>query len=511
MDNIVCGEHAIMSVGNKQQKEFCAIKHWIEANDPGLYAAVVRVCMEFSLSSGRRNNPVTFIFPGEKVREQIKAASNDDHEKAIALLSAHILPLGLTKGNDFAVNKAELGSKNGNKLQLVSATDVEVVLGATGKGKGQATLTPVSIKSTRPIAIWKVTKGEMPLEGDQYNWMNAKQKKVRGGGERYGGRPLSKRAAIAQQLENQLAHLLSTDGYKKQHPYAAAMVGLILHLREKFPDELKKIALLMDYDPVASFYVVVQPYKTKGEHLLTDNAIETWNGSHGFGKVGKSYADLVEEATQEVLSDPSMVPSGEYYAYIDKLRSVVPTNLRAAGTVEGAFDVLSSKFGGRKLFPTEISGAQMRWNDELRYLVGSLILQCDRLSPDERVSRWNRMKLMLATMRPGNDFAGETTLTNPAHFRNNVNPALSHQNTMSLTHSTDFGHRGVSDLPNGGGVVATTPADFDYTVGGMGSFSTSKKKMVLQFLHSDIGQAVLQEYLKNVDGAAKEEIKKIFC
>lgn len=485
-----------MPVGSKTQKEYCAIKHWIEAHDPGLYEAIARVCMEGYLSPGRMNHGVTFVYPSKKVRDEIKEASMESFERATVLISSHILPLGLKSGDDFADSKDELGTKNEKQLKFISASSKEVVLEGEG---GPVKLKPASIKSSRPIAVWEVSSGEMPTDGPPFTWRRAKKTAVRGGGE-----ATSRRAQIANMLEGEMAAQIES-GDLTNNPYTAAMVGLLAHLKEHDPEGLERVILMLDEDPVPSFYIAVQPYKSGG-HLLSNNTIESWGCAKGIGNVGEQYLQMLRECGARVIESRGLVPAAEYDQFVDSVRQRYAEEPQAAGLRQPGFTAAvalqlaeKNSVNGKPIYPMAVSGHHLLWNDELRNLTSAITQSLASMPAADRPAAWRRAVIMFKT-RTGNNHESERTLTNPEEYKssNNVNPMGKIAALRDIISSTDFLSR-LNPDPNvatGAGFVTATSANFDYRGGGIRNGRAVKAMRTLAHVGPNLSASTIIAYLK---------------
>lgn len=352
------------SSGKKLQKH-CRIFVWVEGRDPGLAQAIRDLCLEGALAPSKASPGVTFVYPTAPVRDEIvDKAYSADAEEALRLLDAYIIPQCLPSAADF---RQVGGNRLGVQLRAV----------ATEKGcvrlEGGALLRPA--KDFSPlrkdnIAVWEAVEGALPTEGPSA----PKRVAARGGGRvrrRGGAEPpqgpppiarekqpllgdwehLSARANIAIQVEAKFDKCMQKDGCRAFDPYLDSVASLLLFLKEKDPDRFVGVLPLLDRDPVTCFYILLEPYKTRGTPLLPDDLLfgrssDHWNGADSFLQVGP--------------------PGTGALATFEGFFASLPDQAQASATVRGGGPRVAGGRSSRKGAPRRGGGALDDEPEELR-------------------------------------------------------------------------------------------------------------------------------------------------
>ncbi len=295
--------------GKKLQKH-CRIFLWVEGHDPALAQAIRDLCMEGALSPGRASSGVTFLYPTAAVRKEIiEKAYGPDAEEALRLLDANIIPEVVRTPAEF---RRVGGNRPGVQLKVVGAE------GSLVRLEGGAVLRPAEDFSPLRkdnIAVWTVEEGELPTEGPPApKPSGAVRPRVSGGRARrraHGGQPdapppvaaesqpllgdmehLSARAVLAAKTEAAFNTCMQKDRCRSYDPYLDVVASLLLWLQSPKgdPDRFLGVLPLIDRDPVSCFYILLEPYKTRGEYLLPDDLLfggpDHWNAADMFLSAG---------------------------------------------------------------------------------------------------------------------------------------------------------------------------------------------------------------------------------
>lgn len=91
------------------------------------------------------------------------------------------------------------------------------------------------------------------------------------------------------------------------NPYTPAVAGLLKTLEtNNKADECKKAAILMTNCTFSLFYILVQPFKTRGEHLISDESIELWKGMEYYPQdICKYFCDFVAKHAPGIYNNSS--------------------------------------------------------------------------------------------------------------------------------------------------------------------------------------------------------------
>lgn len=412
--------------GRQKLKKFCRIHLWVEAQDDELATAIRNLCMEGHLS-GRSG--VTFLYPDKKARAEIVSLTYSEPDQAVKILESLILPRCIKTASEF--RSGDVGSKLGVALEVEKVTGSEVTL------KGGAVLVPatdfVPLRKDN-LAVWKVKSGTVPTTGPEYKWRNARQKGPVGGGE--GANAF--RTALAMGVEEAFSSCMVLNGCRSQHPYLASVLGLLAHLEKTAPDELAKVLPVLDRDPMASFYLLVEPYKglpgqegpNSSDFLLAGSTIKDWDGKtapngpqsleyfFGSSVPGKELAsaqdrqDVGRAVVPKVYSDPGGVRQA-----VDTIRS----NLLSKGSVSlgqkvcGQYDSFAAGNNVGSVQPVlpdatlqALAQGKKLWQDQVRFTIDSINAQMQGSYNPQDFK--DLLEFVRDTM-PGNDYAKECLLT----------------------------------------------------------------------------------------------------
>jgi hypothetical protein len=376
--------------GKKLQKH-CRIFLWVEGHDPALAQAIRDLCMEGALSPGRGSPGVTFLYPTAAVRKEIiEKAYGADAEDALRLLDANIIPEVVRTPAEF---RRAGGNRLGVQLKVIGTEGTSVRL------EGGAVLRPsedFSPLRKDNIAVWCVEEGALPTEGPAAPKTAAGRPRVAGGRGRrraHGGagdappsvaaesqpllgdmEHLSARAVLAAKTEAAFNACMLKDRCRAYDPYLDVVASLLLWLQSPKgdPDRFLGVLPLIDRDPVSCFYILLEPYKTRGDFLLPDDVLfggpDHWNAADMFLSAGPKgtgalsafegfFASLplqtgktatitgggagrrprrgggVSTAPGEISSEPPMLEQGSVGA------NVVPLCFSSPGSLRSAIDI----------------------------------------------------------------------------------------------------------------------------------------------------------------------------
>jgi hypothetical protein len=420
--------------------KFCRIFLWIEAQDAQFAGAIRDLCMEGHLSPSPRLTGVTFLYPKEDLRKKIVNLTygdgEEDPEQAIKILESLILPVkGTTAGE---LESGPVGSRLGIAYRVTSASQRGVTFEAAGEtfsAKPSASFKPLRRDN---IAVWELTDGQPPLEGGE---SFSPPRPERGSGVKRGGAPSSFRAECARQVESRYRQAV-VSGKRDTNPYLGCVVSLLKHLEQNQPDKLTALKPLLDRNPVASFYLIVEPYKTSGSFMVEDDTLEAWGG-------GELYQDAVSEFKQffEEPAEGAAYATERYYSAVAEARQDVleknPKQL--VGAVAEKYQTLcrQNKVGDvdgvlppATLQLLEGDGTKKQWQDEMRHVIhdrfqklhGSLL---------DTASDFDDVRSILQ-QNPGNNYQKELLIVSASMLHKNVKPDTEHRAALSFIQSSDF-------------------------------------------------------------------------
>jgi hypothetical protein len=428
-----------------QPAKHCRIYQWVETQDSELAGAIHNLCLEGALSpSGGRG--VTFLYPKDKAYrdEIVTKAYSEDADEAQKLIESLIIPEALLTAADF--NRRAVGNKLGVRFV------VESVEGSKVKLAGGVELVPAEdfrplAKRANDIAVWVVAKGRAPLTGESYTApapARRGEKKARGGAD---GMVPSERFLLALKVENKFDLCMRVDRCLGHNPYLAKVVSLLNYLKVSQPDLFAKVLPVIDYDPVVTFYLLLEPYKTSGEFLIPNAALfgeGGWNCAHAYGNAVEDYKALFasgpKESTALVFRDRPAV-----MAQVDAMRlrynGLAPR--QGPQFVQDAYATLAAQNtvqGSGPVFPDStlaaLAGGKKLWQDEFRFIVHEALQTMRQMpySPDV----FGSIVRDIRACWPGNNYGGEVRLSNLADLRGNVAPRNELLLLGKFVNSTDF-------------------------------------------------------------------------
>jgi len=473
-----------MSSKKKQQlSKHCRIFQWVEAQDPDFAGAIRDLCLEGALSPGGRVAGVTFLYPKDKAYRQeiIDKTYSDEADDAVKLVESLIVPDALISGADF--NRRPVGSRLGVKYAVESADAGKVKLANGVELTLADDFRPLS-RRAGDIAVWIIAKGRLPLTGEAYK-APAPDRKGKQGGARHGGDDgaLTDRQLLATNVEGEFDRCMKQDRCRTHNPYLAKVVSLLNYLKAKYPANLLTVMPVLDYDPVVSFYLLLEPYKTRGEYLIPDTILfgdGAWNGADAYGNAVEEYKAvfraLPNQQTMSATDSQSGAPTipkvfsdrAAVAAQIDVVRQQIISTQNprlAPKLVQDVYAVLTSQNSIQGMSPIlpdstlrAVAGSKKLWQDELRFTVHEA-LQTMRGMPYS-TDVFASIVRDLRNKWPGNDYSAEISLSNLDDLRTNVAPRPELLLLTKFVNSTDFLFMPVAPETVGGAWGSMDPTDW---------------------------------------------------
>jgi hypothetical protein len=427
----------------------CRIFQWVEQQDSEFADAIRQLCLEGALSPGGHVAGVTFLYPEDKAyRAEITAkAYSDAADEAVRMVESLIIPDILTSGADFNRSGHPIGNRLGVRLDVEKADAKSVKLAGGVEIKLASDFRPLAGREGK-IAVWVVTKGRLPLTGAAYQ-----PPKSRGtrGGARHGGAgdaaapmllPLNERQNRAAAVESEFDVQMARDKCASSNPYLAKVASLLNFLRLDHSDLLRVVLPILDYDPVVSYYLLFEPYKTKGAHLISDAILfgpGGWNGAQIWeGNAVDAFEGFLRMAQEGTMDH------GAVAAAVDKERQrLLGMNPQSAlREARGAYTRLADQntIGGQGPVLPEgtraaLAGGKKLWQDEFRFIIHEA-LQSVRQGPYSSAS-FGSVVRDLRFKYCGDDYENELTLLNPA-ITAGVAPRTELLLMVRFINSTDF-------------------------------------------------------------------------
>jgi hypothetical protein len=433
-----------------QPVKHCQIFTWVEAQDPALADAIRHLCLA-GLFHPRGRPGVTLLYPKDKsFREEIVSkADGENAEEAVSLIESLVLSDVYRTGADFA--QKPVGSARGVKLNVESADASRVRLA------GGLELVPAEDfrlltrgEGTPPLAVWYIAKGRPPLEGEAFH-PPAPKRRARGGGPgRAPGLP-NDRAHLAARTACEFDRCMQKDRCREFDPYLARSVSLLRFLQLQHPDEYTKVLPLIDYNPLLTFYLLLEPAKPD-PRLLADELLfgdGGWNGACLYENAVEDYLSVFRELPELKLPSPAPRMFHEratVAAQVDRVRQSVARQAhhrRIPDTIRSAYTALGTRNeidGFGPVLPASTVAALgpdgLLWQGEMRFTVRMALVSLSR-GP---YSPWDFKRVVddLHTRWAGRSYTAELNLLHPELLKQNVAPATELALLLKFVGTTDF-------------------------------------------------------------------------
>lgn len=435
----------------------CRITQFIEAQDPALAEAVHDLCMDHVLAPGRGGEGVTFLFPKEKAyrAEIVAKAYSEEANEAVKMIEALVIPFAIHGGPEFRARK--LGTRRGIALKVEAVEGDHVTLEGGVELEPEGEFVPLGGRGD-VLAVWRVTKGRLPTEGPEFV-PERRQKKV-------GGAITQWRAAFAERVKAEFDECWHRDRLASHDPYLAKSLGLLQFLKLRRPEVFRAVAPLIDYSPFVTFYIMLEPYQSRGEHLIPDEVLygpDGWNGA-------EAYMSAVDEYTALIPAPAS--DAAALIAAIDRVRKGIlgsgASNLNKFRTPEAIVAayrdlVTTNRIGGvGPVFPAEtlarLSPSKKLWQDTFRLVHGFAMV--DAFIDDNVPAAVDDVIASVCLHAPGDDYERETIVSVPA-LRAEPSPSWLFYLIVKFLNSSDFLYcaRPPAEVPKDIGGEFNEPAD----------------------------------------------------
>lgn len=439
------------------------IYQYISARAPALGDAIRGLCMEGHLSPDATQPGVTFLLPADKsyIDEIAAAADSEDPEEAVRLISALIIPDALQSATDF--KRRPVGSHAGVLYEVTGTTgsnsvtigkDIKLVRDEAFRGPGGR------------LAVWTVQSGRLPTAGKEYrrpklargDEAKAAERKAAAGAD-----VAAARARLARDTEAKfVARLAKGDRGGALGAYAELTAGLLEYLQARHPELFTALLPLVDYNPFITFYLLVEPYKTRGEHLIPDALLfgpDGWNAvplaadpaKYIAGALGSIGAGGPANYSARDAGGAPVVPfvyrdRGAVTRQVDQLRSGSELNkLTTPRQIRAAYDALAATNQIAGLGPVlpdatrqMLPGAKKLWQDEMRFVLHSALTDVMGALSRNSAADFGRLVDLLRARQPGNDYEKELSIVNVERMKGNVAPTADFYLIVKFLFSTDF-------------------------------------------------------------------------
>jgi hypothetical protein len=390
----------------------------------------------------------TFLFPPEAVRRRITEqafADGQTRRDTTDEVLPYYLPAVLTSAADF--RRRDLANGAGRKVEVKPGygETVQLISGAVLRRR-RVGPHPNAAAADPNYVIWDVVSGAPPTDGAPMATPARRQRTKRGGApvaDRGG------RAVLAEELARKYSAAMVQHQGAAYDPFAAAMLDFYRMLKSdtaRYGAVLAKANLLKDINPLITFLLVIEPFKTVGEPHVPDAVVVEWRTQHA----GRTpYEDCIKEYEAEVLGGVpvGIVPNRAVFDLeVERQRlqisSVNPHLL--ADAVQKAYESLwgANRLGGISPVFSEnplggaTAAAEALWRDEFRFTVFEALRGLYRGVYDPRTFYALLHSIML--QRPGNNVKSELLLNCADMILHDVSPRGSLLLLLKFVNSTDF-------------------------------------------------------------------------
>jgi hypothetical protein len=373
-----------------------SILEWVSAHDHDLAEAIKSAGLEGSLEP-QNGNGVTFLVPEDKTfREKLLEMDDDiDKSELTQKLNSLIIPEFFGQLNDFQSRPV------GNVLNARFKVNCE----------GGVTLKPAAdFVNTAGRAVYIMTEGSPPITGGGYQRPSrTRRPQVRGGAESMYSPPSRPfRQELADRVEEEFNNCMLKDMCTSYHPYLANVVSLLNFLKRRHTDLYKKALFMIDYEPITTFFLLMEPYKECGSYFIPDAVLGGWNGMILCSNATEEYMGFFKEMGEE---------SGAIISQADKARrrimaiSDAPQALSALQSVYKIFEAQNSIEGYKLPAEAKPSTEGLKfWQDEFRF-VAHVALQELRSQPFTALA-FREITDEFRHTRAGNNYKNEVSVIN---------------------------------------------------------------------------------------------------
>lgn len=236
--------------------------------------------------------PVTVIFPAPETLNKILTGNPDD---GVHILMQHIIP-GVSLKRCAAFDDSVETFVPGKVLN-VSHCDGQCVYLKNG-----TKIMAVPYQQFENGDQYSVFKATGPIDlVDKVAGSAERRRHVRGRNEK---NPLQRQMITNYVEAKYVTYLVKRSKFPAKvrcvNPYAEFIVNFFMFLRSR-PDyhQYVELAVLLDYDPIASFYILLEPYLIPEgvNYLIPEDVLKNYEWCRVYGNVFEQYYDLVSEAS----------------------------------------------------------------------------------------------------------------------------------------------------------------------------------------------------------------------
>ena len=331
-------------------KEYCDPLQWVKKLDLRLWEAITDNCgaPKFGTRGG-----LTFLCPESKEeRDKLSAVIDSGGRKSNDALLSRLLPFTVVSADDWVKHNADGGVGSKLKIRFGSATKAgkEVKIGETTFRPSEFKF--FSMNGENSAAIW-YSIGDVPTKGAAYGLPShdrSAQKPHRPGhGSVTGSGESGVPATIRMNLFTEILKIDSTRG----DAALGTIISLLPYLNIKNKDEYNNALRLLDYDPIVSCFLILEPGGATN-YVVSQETLNDWTYTPPTtASPVAEYIALLNEAAKEA-------PSATNIAKIrEKLIASLETEdpLKLGVSVHAAYE--------------SAGGIKTCWQDQVRYCMHS--------------------------------------------------------------------------------------------------------------------------------------------
>lgn len=433
-------------------KTYCKILDYVDATDPELADVIRGLCTEMSLTSLKGKPGITFLMPVDKAfRDKLfklaQSPSIEDANKATDMINAIIIRDIIKTPSDFSTKRDNIP----NALYPAQQIEISKVEGnkVVFKSGATAVIDEKFMASNRNerLAVWKLT-GELPVTTDKPAKLipkSATRGKV-GAAEGDQNSFVAQAAAIRVQAveKAEAGYVQFNEAQCLMTRMYMSLVDFILNERSDLHCVKTKLIPVMSFDR-SDLYILFEPGKSAGGHLVDDSVIIEWWAQHE-ARVQRVKPGTIVGQLQAILNDKSSVPSA--LLYTDRQAVLSATESLRAGLLEpsrsrsivdnireiyAALENSNTISGVGPVYPQELldyyranPGLKML-HDELRFSVINDLGSKRELSIVDKSSIFNAIRAHTASF--GEQRKHHKIL--PAHFKSLIQP-IEHYHVIKL-------------------------------------------------------------------------------
>lgn len=237
----------------------------------------------------RRN--LTLLIPTFYMESFLKQCSDDD-ELSDNTIKALILNVKLNQAKDWDSVRDQITNKLNQKIDVKAITKSSIVLA------NDVVLKPVKCDGEN-LSIWSIEKGTMSLNGQKM--------KV--------GKPVVKKQEDDSPVRANLARDLETKYDRgKINTYLNFMSVLMRIIRDEDKGLYNVLTFMLDPNPIVSFYLLVEPYKTSGTFIIPTyilkkvssklpNSLRSWKSNFSTPANFEDMKSIIDDISEDIQSD----------------------------------------------------------------------------------------------------------------------------------------------------------------------------------------------------------------